>query len=247
MNRIDLDGRVAVITGGASGIGFAAAQRMAASGAVVHLWDVNPQALAGACARQTGTRAHRVDITDEDQVARAVRDVVAASGRVDILVNSAGIGGERHAVVELPLAEWRRVIDVNLTGTFLCCKAIVPAMQVNDYGRIVNLSSTAGKDGNALVAAYSAAKAAVMSLTKSLGKELAQTGIRVNCLTPAMIATEFADTMDPERIRTALARIPMGRAGRPEEVAAMIAWLSSEECSYSTGAAFDLSGGRSTY
>ena len=139
------------------------------------------------------------------------------------------------------------MVEINLTGTFICCKAVVPIMQKNDYGRIVNLSSTAGKDGNALVAPYSAAKAGVLALTKSLGKELAGTGIRVNCVTPAMIATELADTMSPERIATALSRIPMGRAGKPEEVAALITWMSSEECSFSTGAAFDISGGRSTY
>lgn len=247
MNSIDLAGRVAVITGGSSGIGFATAQRMAASGARILLWDVNEDGLEKACDKLPGARGHRVDVVDEDAVTRATGWAVAEAGRIDILVNSAGIAGERHPLTEFPLAAWRRVVEVNLTGTFLCCKAVVPVMQKNDYGRVVNLSSTAGKDGNALVAPYSAAKAAVIALTKSLGKELAGTGIRVNCVTPAMIATELANTMSAERIATALSRIPMGRAGRPEEVAAMIAWLASEECSFSTAATFDLSGGRSTY
>lgn len=247
MNRIDLAGRVAVITGGSSGIGFATAQRMAASGAVVLLWDINQSGLEKACATLPDARGYCVDVTDEDAVARAGQRAAADAGRIDILVNSAGIAGDRYPVAEFPLAAWKRVVEINLTGTFICCKAVVPIMQKHDYGRIVNLSSTAGKDGNALVAPYSAAKAAVMALTKSLGKELARTGIRVNCVTPAMIATELADTMSPERIATALSRIPMGRAGKPEEVAALIAWLASEECSFSTGATFDISGGRSTY
>ena len=247
MNRIDLGGRVAVITGGSSGIGFAAAQRMAGSGATVALWDIDEARLARAVQQLPEARAYRVDITQEGAVARAAHDTARDMGSIDILVNSAGIAGEQHPVMEFPLAAWQRVMDVNLTGTFLCCKAVVPIMQRANYGRIVNMGSTAGKDGNATVSAYSASKAAVMALTKSLGKELAGTGIRVNCVTPAMIETELVSTMSPERIRTAVSRIPMGRAGKPEEVAALIAWLSSEECSFSTGAVFDISGGRSTY
>ena len=247
MNRIDLEGRRAVVTGGSSGIGFAAAQRFADSGATVVLWDIDDCGLEGARQKLPGVHCWRVDVTDEETVMRATQGTVADVGGIDILVNSAGIAGEQYPVAEFPLAAWQRVIDINLTGTFLCCKAVVPVMQKNDYGRIVNLSSTAGKDGNALVSAYSASKAAVMALTKSLGKELAHTGIRVNCITPAMIATELVSTMSPERIRTALSRIPMGRAGKPEEVAALIAWLASDECSFSTGATFDMSGGRSTY
>lgn len=247
MNRIDLEGRVAVVTGGSSGIGFATARRMADSGATVTLWDIDDTGLARAAQKLGGAHACRVDITQEDAVARATEQTVSNLGRIDILVNSAGIAGEQMPVTQLPLAAWQRVMDVNLTGTFLCCKAVVPVMQRADYGRIVNMGSTAGKDGNATVSAYSASKAAVMALTKSLGKELAGTGIRVNCVTPAMIETELMSTMSPERIRTALSRIPMGRAGKPEEVAALIAWLASEECSFSTGATFDISGGRSTY
>lgn len=247
MNNIDLAGRRAVITGGSSGIGFATAQRMADSGASVLLWDINQKGLDAACAKLPGARGYRVDITNEDDVMRTTGKVLTDAGRVDILVNSAGIAGERHPVTEFPLAAWKLVIEINLVGTFLCCKAVVPSMQKNNYGRIVNISSTGGKDGNPLVSAYGASKAGVMAFTKSLAKELATTEIRVNCVTPAMIATEMADTMGAERRKAALDKIPMGRPGRPDEVAALIAWMASEECSFSTGAAFDISGGRSTY
>jgi 3-oxoacyl-[acyl-carrier protein] reductase len=247
VNRIDLAGRIAVVTGGSSGIGFATATRMAVSGATVVLWDVNAQGIESARAKLPGADGHAVDITDERAVMAAAERTLADHGRIDILVNSAGIAGDLRPVVEFPAGAWRRVIEVNLVGTFLCCKAVVPSMQQRDYGRIVNLSSTAGKDGNAFVSAYAASKAGVMAFTKSLGKELATTGIRVNCLTPAMIETELVKQMTPQRIETALARIPMGRAGRPEEVAAMICWMASDECSFTTGATFDISGGRSTY
>jgi 3-oxoacyl-[acyl-carrier protein] reductase len=247
MNRIDLANRRAIITGGSSGIGFATAQRMADSGATVLLWDINQKSLDAACAKLPGARGYRVDITDESAVIKAVEQALAEVGRIDILVNSAGIAGDRLPVSEFPVAAWKQVIEINLVGTFICCKAVVPSMQKNDYGRIVNISSTGGKDGNPFVSPYGASKAAVMALTKSLAKELASTGIRVNCVTPAMIATEFVDTMSPERIKAAMDKIPMGRPGRPEEVAALIAWMASEDCSFSTGAAFDISGGRSTY
>ena len=247
MNRIDLRGRRAVITGGSSGIGFATAARFVESGAAVALWDIDDASLARATQKLPNARTYRVDITNEDAVVRIAQQTASDLGGIDILVNSAGIAGEQHPVSAFPLAAWQRVIDINLTGTFICCKAVVPIMHRADYGRIVNMSSTAGKDGNAMVSAYSASKAAVMALTKSLGKELAGTGIRVNCITPAMIETELVATMTPERIKTALSRIPMGRAGKPEEVAALIAWLASEDCSFSTGATFDISGGRSTY
>lgn len=247
MNAIDLRGRRAVITGGSSGIGFATATRFVASGAAVALWDIDERRLAQARDTLPGARVYALDITDERAVERAAGQTAADLGGVDILVNSAGIAGPQRNVVDLALDEWRRVVDVNLTGTFLCCKWVVPAMRRADYGRIVNLSSTAGKDGNATVSAYSAAKAGVMAFTKSLAKELAGTGIRVNCVTPAITETELMATMTPERIKTALSRIPMGRAGKPSEVAGLIAWLASEECSFSTGATFDISGGRSTY
>lgn len=247
MNAIDLRGRRAVITGGSSGIGFAAATRFVDSGAIVALWDVDERRLAQAKDTLRGVHGYTVDITDERAVERAARQTAADLGGIDILVNSAGIAGPQRNVVDLTLNEWRRVIDVNLTGTFLCCKWVVPAMHRGGYGRIVNLSSTAGKDGNATVSAYSASKAGVIALTKALAKELATSDIRVNCVSPAITETELMATMTPERIKTALSRIPMGRAGKPAEVAGLIAWLASEECSFSTGATFDISGGRSTY
>lgn len=247
MNNIDLHDRVAVITGGSSGIGFAAARRMAASGARVALWDVNRESLERAAASIDGARIYAVDITDETAVTQARDAVVRDFGRIDVLVCSAGIAGERHPVWEFPADAWRKVIEVNLVGLFLCCKVVVPVMRERDYGRIINLSSTGGKEGNPLVSAYGASKAGVLAFTKSLAKELAQTGIRVNCVTPALIATELIDTMGPERTKAALEKIPMGRPGRPEEVASLIAWMASEDCSFSTGAAFDISGGRSTY
>jgi len=235
MNQIDLANRIAVITGGTGGIGHVTAERMRRSGATVVLWDLDPA-------------AGQVDVTDEATVARATAEVISKHGRIDILVNAAGITSQRTAVVDFPLDLWRRIVDINLTGTFLCCRAVVPHMVAAGYGRIVNLASVAGKEGNPYSAAYSAAKAGVISLTKSLGKELAATEIRVNCIAPAIIATKnlFHD-MPEEMRRTWVSRVPMGRPGRPEEAAAMIAWLASEECSFSTGAAFDLSGGRATY
>jgi len=235
MNQIDLANRIAVITGGSGGIGVVTAERMRRSGATVVLWDLDPA-------------AGEVDVTDEASVARSTAEAISKHGRIDILVNAAGITSQRTAVVDFPLELWRRIVDINLTGTFLCCRAVVPHMQQAGYGRIVNLASVAGKEGNPYSAAYSAAKAGVISLTKSLGKELAATEIRVNCIAPAIIATKnlFYD-MPEEMRRTWVSRVPMGRPGRPEEAAAMIAWLASEECSFSTGAAFDLSGGRATY
>jgi len=190
----------------------------------------------------------QLDVTDEAAVARCTAEAIAKHGRIDILVNAAGVTSRRTAVVDFPVDLWRRIVEINLTGTFLCCRAVVPHMQASGYGRIVNLASVAGKEGNPFSAAYSAAKAGVISLTKSLGKELATTEIRVNCVAPAIVATKnlFYD-MPEEMRRVWVSRVPMGRPGRPEEVAAMIAWLASEECSFSTGAAFDLSGGRATY
>ena len=235
MNQIALNGRIAVITGGSGGIGQVTAERMRRSGATVVLWDLD---VAGG----------QVDVTDEAAVARRTAETIAQHGRIDILVNAAGTTSRRLSVVEFPVELWRRIVDINLTGTFLCCRAVVPHMQASGYGRIVNLASVAGKEGNPYSAAYSAAKAGVISLTKSLGKELAATEIRVNCVAPAIIATKnlFYD-MPEEMQRTWVSRVPMGRPGRPEEVAAMIVWLASEECSFSTGAAFDISGGRATY
>jgi len=248
MNQIDLADRVAVITGGSGGIGLVTAERMRRSGASVVLWDLDAAALSSAQAVLPEAGIAQLDVTDEAAVARCTAEAIAKHGRIDILVNAAGVTSRRTAVVDFPVDLWRRIVEINLTRTFLCCRAVVPHMQASGYGRIVNLASVAGKEGNPFSAAYSAAKAGVISLTKSLGKELAATEIRVNCVAPAIVATKnlFYD-MPEEMRRVWVSRVPMGRPGRPEEVAAMIAWLASEECSFSTGAAFDLSGGRATY
>lgn len=248
MNRIDLDGRKAVITGGAGGIGMATAQRMLASGARVALWDFEPAALDAASAHHTDLVTVQVDVTDEASVERATKTTLAAFGGIDILVNAAGVTAPKVLIADTELASWRRIVDINLTGTFLASRAVVKVMLAANYGRIVNLGSVAGKEGNPFSAAYSASKAAVHSFTKSLAKELATTGIRVNCVAPAIIATQNLYHDQPEAMRKLwVSRVPMGRAGTPEEVAAMITWLASEECSFTTGAAFDLSGGRATY
>ena len=247
MNQLDLKGRRAVITGGASGLGFAISQRLLASGAELVWWDVNAATLE-AGAKQLGAPVQTVvvDVTRHESVAAAVQETLA-NGVIDVLVNSAGITGPNMKVWDYPPEQWRQVMDVNLNGLFYCCRELVPHMRSRNYGRIVNIASVAGKDGNPNASAYSASKAAVMALTKSLGKELADTGIRVNCVTPAAVKTAMFDQMSPEHIAFMLSKIPMGRFGTPEEVGAMVAWLCSEDCSFSTGAVFDLSGGRSTY
>lgn len=248
MNRIDLDGRVAVVTGGAGGIGLATAERMVASGATVVLWDQGRAALDHALRGNPALTGHEVDVTDETSIGRATAEVVERHGRIDILVNAAGITAPRALIAETRLESWRRIVDINLTGTFLACRAVVGPMLERDYGRIVNLGSISGKEGNPYSAAYSASKAAVHSFTKSLAKELARSGIRVNCVAPAIVATKNLYHDQPEEMRKLwVSRVPMGRPGTPEEVAAMIAWLASEECSFSTGAVFDVSGGRATY
>ena len=247
MNQLDLKGRRAVITGGASGLGFAISQRLLASGAELVWWDVNAATLEQGV-KQLGAPVQTVvvDVTRHESVVAAVQQTLA-QGVVDVLVNSAGITGPNMKVWDYPPEQWRQVMDVNLNGLFYCCRELVPHMRSRNYGRIVNIASVAGKDGNPNASAYSASKAAVMALTKSLGKELADTGIRVNCVTPAAVKTAMFDQMSPEHIAFMLSKIPMGRFGTPEEVGAMVAWLCSEDCSFSTGAVFDLSGGRSTY
>jgi 2-dehydro-3-deoxy-L-rhamnonate dehydrogenase (NAD+) len=248
LNRVDLDGRVVVITGGSGGIGLATAERMIASGARVVLWDRDEASLAIARERLGQALVFTVDVSSEPIVEKATADTLAACGRIDILVNAAGITAPKVTIIEASLAEWRRIFDINMMGTFLCSRAIARHMAQRDYGRIVNLGSVAGKEGNPFSAAYSASKAAVMSFTKSLAKELAKTGVRVNCVAPAIIATKNLYYDMPEEMQQLwVSRVPMGRPGRPEEVAAMIAWLASEDCSFTTGAAFDLSGGRATY
>lgn len=248
MNQLDFNGRTAVVTGGAAGIGLAVAQRLARSGARVALWDRDAEGLAAATARlPAGTRPETVDVTDWAAVERATATTAAAFGRIDVLVCSAGITGPNATTWDYPVADWKRVYDVNVHGVFYCNKAVVPVMRANDYGRIVNIASIAGKEGNPNASAYSSSKAAVIGLTKSLGKELAKTGVRVNCVAPAAVRTAIFDQMKPEFIDFLLSKIPMGRFGTVEEIAALIGWLASEECSFSTGAVFDLSGGRGTY
>ena len=248
MNTLDLNGRNAIVTGGGAGIGLAIAQRLVASGARVSLWDRDARALEES-AKPLGRRTHTatLDVSDEAQVKRAFDDTAKALGRVDVLVCSAGITGPNMATWEYPVADWKQVLDINLTGVFLCNKAAVPHMKANDYGRIVNIASIAGKEGNPNASAYSASKAGVISLTKSLGKEVAKTGIRVNCVTPAAVKTGMFAQMTQAHIDFMLSKIPMARFGQVEEIAALVAWLCSEDCSFSTGAVFDLSGGRAVY
>ena len=250
MNQIDLKDRVAVITGGAQGIGYAAAERMLASGARVVLWDIDAARLndaATALAKLGTVSAAIVELSLQADVEAATDAAVKAHGRIDILVNNAGITGGNAPTWELDAAVWRRVIEVNLVGPFLTCRAVVPQMLKQGYGRIVNIASVAGKEGNPNASHYSASKAGLIALTKSLAKELATKGVLVNAVTPAAAKTAIFDSMTPEHITFMLSKIPMARFLEVGEAAAMIAWLASEECSFSTGAVFDLSGGRATY
>ncbi len=246
MNRIDLDGRNAVVTGGAQGIGRAAAERLIASGARVTVWDLD-QTLGAKTAEEIGAGFVAVDLSDWDAVRAATDRTAADMGRIDILVNNAGIAGLNTTVAEYPVAEWRRVLAVDLDSVFHCLKAVTPLMTQQGYGRIVNVASIAGKEGNPNACAYSAAKAGVIALTKSLGKELAGYDIAVNCVTPAAARTAIFDQMTEDHINYMLSKIPRGRFVEVGEVAAMIAWLCSAECSFTTGGVFDLSGGRATY
>ncbi len=248
MNRLDFARRNAIVTGGAAGIGLAVARRLAASGARCARWDRDPAQLAAArAALGASTIVQEIDVADAAAVARAAAATKTALGGIDVLVCSAGIAGPNHATWEYPLDAWRQVIEVNLNGLFYCNRAVVPLMLERDYGRIVNIASVAGKEGNPTASAYSASKAGVIGLTKSLGKELAKTGIRVNCVTPAAVRTAIFDQISQQHIDFMLSKIPMGRFGSVEEIAALVCWLASEECSFSTGAVFDLSGGRATY
>lgn len=249
MNQIDLHHRVAAITGGARGIGLAIAERFLASGAKVALWDRDGAEAAASGLPGTGASAlgFSVDVVDPASIAAALEATERHLGPVDILVNSAGITGPNGPVAQYPVDAWRQVIDIDLTGVFLCCRAVVPGMQARDYGRIINIASVAGKEGNPNAAAYSAAKAGVIALTKSLGKELATSGVRVNCITPAAIRTTMLAQMTEEHVQYMRSKIPMGRLGEAGEIASLVAWLASEECSFSTGATFDASGGRATY
>ena len=247
MNQLDFNGRTAVITGGAAGIGFAVAQRLVDSGGRVSLWDRDAAALDQARTALGGADTRVVDVADAASVEAATQESAIALERIDALVCSAGITGPNTTTWDYPVDAWRQVIDVNLNGVFLCNRSVVPLMLRQDYGRIVNIASVAGKEGNPNAPAYSASKAAVIGLTKSLGKELAKTGIRVNCVTPAAVKTAIFDQMTQAHIDFMLAKIPMARFGTVDEIAALVAWLCTEECSFSTGAVFDLSGGRATY
>jgi 2-dehydro-3-deoxy-L-rhamnonate dehydrogenase (NAD+) len=247
MNRIDLDQRVAIVTGAARGIGRAIAERFSASGAKVAIWDVDEAAAAEAARSIDNAAKYGVDVTDPDAIGRAFAATESQLGPADILVNNAGISGPNFPLAEYPAEEWRRVIEIDLIGVFNCCRAVLPAMRRRDYGRIVNIASIAGKEGNPNASAYSAAKAGVIGLTKSLGKELAGSGIRVNCVTPAAARTDIFAQMTEAQIGYMLSKIPMARFVLVEEIAALVAWLASEECSFSTGGVFDISGGRATY
>jgi NAD(P)-dependent dehydrogenase (short-subunit alcohol dehydrogenase family) len=249
-NKIDLSGRFAVVTGGAQGIGRAIVERFLDSGAAVAIWD-RDRALAEKTAGELKARnrvaAVAVDVTKLAEVERAREETTAAFGRIDILVNNAGIAGPNIRTWEYPPEAWAQVMAINLDGPFHCCRALVPGMIAQNYGRIVNIASIAGKEGNPNAVAYSASKAGVISLTKSLGKELAQSGVLVNCVTPAAAKTAIFDQMTETHIKYMLSKIPMGRFVQVEEIAALVCWLASADCSFSTGAVFDISGGRATY
>ena len=233
MNKFDFAGCTAVVTGGVQGIGAAIAKRLQAAGAKVAIWDLDGRP--------------RVDVADQASIDAAVKRTIDEFGRIDVLINNAGIAGPSMPVVEYPVDEWKRVIDIDLNGPFLCCRAVVPHMVKAKYGRIVNIASIAGKEGNPNAAAYAAAKGGLIAFTKALGKELAQTGVLVNCVTPAAAQTAILEQVTPEFAQYMLSKIPMGRFVKVEEIAALVIWLASEECSFSTGAVFDISGGRATY
>jgi len=240
-------GRTAVVTGGASGLGRSVAQRIVAEGGTVALWDLNAEALATAREEVGAADVQALDVSDPDAVARAAEASAAALGKVDILVGSAGITGATAPVHEYPLDSWQRVIDINLNGLFYCCRAVVPHMLANGYGRIVNVASVAGKEGNPNASAYSASKAGVIGLTKSLGKELATKGVIVNCLTPATFESPILAQLPQSQVDYMRSKIPMGRLGEVDESAAMVCFMASDECSFTTASTFDTSGGRTTF
>jgi 3-oxoacyl-[acyl-carrier protein] reductase len=248
LNKIDLSGRFAVVTGGAQGFGRAITERFVTSGAKVAIWDFD-QALAEKTAKEIGgaVTVLKVDVTDPTAVDAARDATLKAFGRIDILVNNAGIAGINRTVWETDLEEWRKVLRINLDGPFICCHSVVPTMVKQNYGRIVNIASIAGKEGNPNASHYSASKAGVIALTKSLGKELANTDIAVNAVTPAAAKTAIFDQMTQQHIDFMLSKIPRGRFLKVDELAALVTWMASEECLYTTGAVFDISGGRATY
>ena len=233
MNQLDFKGRAAVVTGGLIGIGAAIVKRLEASGAKVAIWDINGP--------------DKVDVADQGSIDKALIKTLTDLGKIDVLVNNAGVAGLNLPTADYPVEEWERVLRINLTSQFLCCRALAPHMVKRKYGRIVNIASIAGKEGNPNAVAYSASKAGVIALTKSLGKELAQTGVLVNCVTPAAAKTAIFDQMTKQHIDYMLSKIPMNRFVTVDEIAALVCWLASEDCSFSTGAVFDISGGRATY
>jgi len=248
MNQLDFRNRRAVVTGGAAGIGLAVADRLVKSGASVALWDRDERALASARDKLgVAVVIQAVDVSDHHAVEAAADAGAGQLGGIDVLVCSAGVTGPNTTTWEYPVDAWRQVFDVNVHGLFYCNRAVVRIMRKSGYGRIVNLASVAGKEGNPNASAYSASKAAVIGLTKSLGKELAKTDIRVNCVTPAAVRTAIFDQMTQQHIDFMLSKIPMGRFGSVDEIAALVCWLASEDCSFTTGAVFDASGGRATY
>jgi 3-oxoacyl-[acyl-carrier protein] reductase len=248
MNKLDFAGRNAIVTGGAQGIGLAIVQRLLASGARVRIWDRDSKLLGETVARLGASASgEAIDVTDPAAIERGSAAALKAFGKIDVLVNNAGIAGMAKPVVEYPVDEWKRVIDIDLTGPFLCCRAVAPHMIKAGYGRIVNIASVAGKEGNPNAAAYGAAKGGLITFTKSLGKELAQTGVLVNCVTPAAAKTAIFDQVTEEFTKYMLSKIPMGRFVKVEEIAALACWLASEDCSFSTAGVFDISGGRATY
>jgi 2-dehydro-3-deoxy-L-rhamnonate dehydrogenase (NAD+) len=250
MNRLDLEGRVAIVTGGARGIGYAIADRILRSGGAVSLWDIDQEALDTArttLSKYGEVAGNAVELTVEQQVNAAVRDTISRFGKIDILINNAGIAGGSGATWELEPLLWRRVLEVNLVAPFLTCRAVVPEMLKCGYGRIVNIASVAGKEGNPNASHYSASKAGLIGFTKSLAKELATKGILVNSVTPAAAMTDILAQVAQEHIDYMRAKIPMNRFVEPVEIAAMVCWLAGEECSFTTGGVFDISGGRATY
>jgi len=248
MNKLDFAGRNAIVTGGAQGIGLAIVSRLVASGAQVRIWDRDDKLLAKTVAKLgKSVTGDALDVTNLGAIERGTKSALDALGKIDVLVNNAGIAGPSKPVVDYPVDEWKRVIDIDLTGPFLCCRAVVPHMTRAGYGRIVNIASVAGKEGNPNAAAYGAAKGGLIAFTKSLGKELAQSGVLVNCVTPAAAQTAILDQVTDEFAKYMLSKIPMGRFVKVEEIAALACWLASEDCSFSTAGVFDISGGRATY
>ena len=246
MNKIDLKNKVAVVTGGGQGFGLAIVERLLKSDAEVVIWDMDEKLLSNLDLKG---KMHKIvtNVIDFKSVENATKETISLCGRIDILINNAGIAGPSHKTWDYPLEDWQKVIDIDLSGVFYCCKSVVPSMIANNYGRIVNVSSIAGKEGNPNAMPYSAAKAGVIALTKSLGKELADKNIAVNCVTPAAAKTRIFDQISEEHINYMLSKIPRNRFAKVEELASMISWMVSDENSFTTGAVFDLSGGRATY